>query len=249
MEQAKGETEETKVDSSELQMIHDNISRKIRQIELGITFSTSARKLLQSLEESEDVEFFQYDLVNLAIGTIYYSLIRGVDTVAIVSMYDFDLSKATDTCVLPNMVICPPKTKSYNHLISGTSIIFPPESLLVDASFHCQIRQSTSYDELCKPQDGSMLHHGEIVGSIGPVKLLEEINAARDTPDYTGRRKASAVPAENPVQLSRTGIVSPSGPSPKATFSTFGSSSATTITVGEYTSPPTACGWWTGCRF
>jgi len=181
-EQEKTERTEINIDSEELQKIHDKLIQKIRKIELGNSFSKSARKLLQTLEELDDVESFKHDLIKLTIGTIYHSLIRGVDVVGIVSMYDFDPAESIETCVVQTLVMCPPKTKQYIHLISRSYVTFPPQSLLDVVTTQCQTQNSISYDQVCEARD--VINTNDVIESSIDGYLDYFVPIPRDSNDY-----------------------------------------------------------------
>lgn len=148
---AEDESDSPPVDPMAVQMVSGSLSRRLRQLERGADFATSAKILLDALLSGEDAEGKKGELTNLAIGTVHHSKLDAASVAELYYALLPELQSASEdsegTCSSPHANMCPPQT------IARGSTSLPPESIVSAAKALCEERSTSSMS--CAGGEGS----------------------------------------------------------------------------------------------
>jgi hypothetical protein len=125
------EEDEPAFDPQSLQMSRGALDRRLRHVQKGISFATSAAVLLNALENEHhnDLDGLKRDMINLAVMTIYHSQLSAGDISDLfyLAMDAPAVEESEKICTSIYTAICPPTTETR----SGVAV---PPSLLVNAA-------------------------------------------------------------------------------------------------------------------
>lgn len=131
-------------DPQAVQMTRAALDRRLKHVEKGEMFATSATVLLDALEQTSP-DTLKQDMINLAVMTIYHSQLSAGDVADLFYLTmmgadetDPSASAEEETCSSMYSALCPPTTETR----SGVSL--PPKTLFDAAKARCEDRVSAA---------------------------------------------------------------------------------------------------------
>ena len=135
--------EQPAFDPQSVQMTRGALDRRLKHVEKGQSFATSAAVLLNALEQASPDAALKHDMFNLAVMTIYHSQLSSgdvADLFYLTMMGDDDPSSAAqdETCSSIYTALCPPSTET------RLGVLLPPQALVDAAKGRCKERVPTA---------------------------------------------------------------------------------------------------------